>query len=348
MIISFNPSIFKNEDCELQDVLARIIVILINTHCHFIEVRSMESIFFDKNSKYIFDSNIVAQSHLSVVQRRLLKNFICKEILRNITALHKKYLNHIVIGIDKNNNEMHPKDAYNLISERSKILLENGINDGKFIRGICQKYSSSKRRLKSIYEKIDEAIKNEKIEFEHCGGIGGIEKISKKYICATRYKNIFQYKLMTIFDSDRRKSDELTSHTNLIKYLKKRDKKIESIIDHNYEYTDLIIWHILYKKKIENYVPISLLLEAFPSTTQFQKDELAAKTCEELDFIDYSKANIGISEIEIKRQFPDIFLSKFSYRKFEERCEHHKITFKEEDESVSEIEQILLKIAQIL
>jgi hypothetical protein len=347
MIIYFNPSIFRNEDCDVQDALSQIIVILISSRNHFIDIRSIGSIFFDKNNKYVFDSSIISQLYLSVTQRKSLKEFASKEILRNITVLHKKYLRHVVIGIDKDNNEIHPKDAYKIISERSKILLENGINDGKFVRGICQKYSSSKMRFKSIYEKVNEAIKNETIEFEHCGGIGDIEKIARKLICTERYTNIFQYKLMTIFDSDRKKADELTSHKNLIKYLKKRGEKIESLIDHECELTDLITWHILYKKKIENYVPLSLLIKKF-AITECQKEYLATRTCDELDFIDYSKTNIGIGELEIKRKFPDIFLSDFSYRDFERRCEHHKIKTKDENENISEIEQILLKIAQIL
>jgi hypothetical protein len=43
-----------------------------------------------------------------------------------------------------------------------------------------------------------------------------------------------------------------------------------------------------------------------------------------------------------------MFLSGFSYLDFEERCKHHKVFLAEANESVSEIEQILLKIAKLL
>jgi hypothetical protein len=105
---------------------------------------------------------------------------------------------------------------------------------------------------------------------------------------------------------------------------------------------------MLYKKKIENYVPLSVILSSIKLITQKQKEDLEAKTPEELDFLEYNSINVGIGERQIKTQFPDMFLSNFSYRDFEKRCEHHKGFLPEANESISEIEQILLKIAKIL
>ena len=49
-----------------------------------------------------------------------------------------------------------------------------------------------------------------------------------------------------------------------------------------------------------------------------------------------------------KEQFPEIFLSAFSYQALEKRCKHHKVYLAEANEEVSELEQILLKIAKII
>jgi hypothetical protein len=84
------------------------------------------------------------------------------------------------------------------------------------------------------------------------------------------------------------------------------------------------------------------------SITDDLKDGLNSKTETELDFIEYDKSNIGIGDSKIKEQFPDIFIKSFSYRDLEQRCEHHKTLLPEKKELVSEIEQVLLKIARII
>jgi hypothetical protein len=264
----------------------------------------------------------------------------------NITTLHEQHLRRIVIGIDK--EEIHPENAYKIITERSKIIVENRINDGKFIKGICQKYSSGKPKRKSIYELVNRAIKNEIIEFDNCGGVGGIIKVTQDWIDTPRYKNIFKYKLMAIFDSDRKSFNELTPHENEIKYFKRKPNGIIQASDCEHEPTDLIIWHILYKRQIENYIPLDVLFINITSITPPQKNNLNTKTQDELDFIEYDVNNIGIGQSKIKEQLPNIFLSNFSYHKLEKKCEHHKVFLSETEEWVSEIEQILLKIAKII
>jgi len=58
--------------------------------------------------------------------------------------------------------------------------------------------------------------------------------------------------------------------------------------------------------------------------------------------------NIGIGEETIKKELPQMFLSNFSYRELEERCKHHKVYSNETGESISEIEEILLKIVKVI
>jgi hypothetical protein len=316
------------------------------TNIHFIDIKNIFAIFYNENGKYIFDSNAISEIYLSTKQKIVLKDFLSKRTRINITNLHKQHLIHIVVGFNESNNEIHPKMVCNIITERSKIIVENGINDWKFIQGICQKYSSGRTKRQSIYQLVDRAIKDGIIEPENCGGVGEITKVTQRWINDNRYKNIFRYKLMAVFDSDREKADELTRHKSKIEYFKAR--KIDNIDDCNYEPIDLIVWHILYKRKIENYIPLNVLFASLASITSAQKDSLNTKGYDELDFLEYDKNNIGISGMQIKDKFPKMFLSGFSYHDFEERCKHHKVFLAEANESVSEIEQILLKIAKIL
>jgi len=346
MIISFNPSIFQSQDIKMQAVLAKVLTVLMETNIHLINFESINDIFYNENDVYIFDLNTISKIHLSARQRISLKEFLNKRNRSNITNLHKQHLIHIFVGINEKNKEIHPEGLYKIITERSKIIVENGINDWKFIRGVCQKYGSSKIKRRSIYQLIHRAIKDEIIESENCGGVGEITKVTQRWMNADRYKNIFRYKLLAIFDSDKKKQNELTRHKNKIEFFK--EKKIDDAIDCDYKPTDLIIWHILYKRKIENYIPLDVLFSDIPSITQTQKDNLFAKTDEELDFIEYDENNVGIAKSQIKSRFPEMFLSGFSYRDFERRCEHHKVFEAEANEPISEIEQILLKIAKIL
>jgi hypothetical protein len=264
--------------------------------------------------------------------------------------LHKAHLRHITIGNDKANNEIHPNDAYRIITERSKIIVENGINDWKFIKGIVQKYSNAKTNRRSIYKLLDQAIKDENVESDNSGGVGEVIKVSQNWINQPRYRNIFKYKLMAIFDSDKSSLNGfITPHKSKIEYFK--SKPIQTLQPDDYEYnesTDVIIWHILHKRKIESYTPLNVLFKKFPSITQNQKKDLESKSNAELDFIEYDYSNIGIGKQEIKEKFPEMFLSDFSYRELEQRCEHHKCFLPEANELISEIEKILLKMVKII
>lgn len=346
MIISFNPSIFQSQDSGVQKSLGEILIALMNTNIHFIDIKGIESIFYDESGKYIFGLNSISEMHLSTSQKVALKEFLSKKSRIGITSLHRQHLVYIVVGTDKDNEEMHPESVHRIIKERSKIIVENGINDWKFIQGICQKYSSGRTKRRSIYQLVDKAIRDGAIEPENSGGVGEITKVTQRWIQDSRYKNTFRYKLMAIFDSDKKDPNELTKHKKKIEYFKERE--VTETIDCEYEFTDLILWHILYKRKIENYVPLNALFNNVTSINQDQKDDLSAKSCGELDFVDYNQNNVGIGVSQIKDLFPKMFLSSFSYHDLEKRCEHHKVFLPEAGECISEMEQILLKIAKIL
>jgi hypothetical protein len=342
MIISFNTTIFQSEDSDVQSKLAEILVALLKDN-HFIDNKSINNIFFDHNNKYSFNESNISKAHLSERKRQDLKDYITNN-RKAITQLHRSHLTFLIIGSSV--NETNPVDAYKIITERSKVIVENGINDWKFIKGICNKYSSGKTKRRSIYQLLEKAIKEGFVESEHSGGIGEITKIVQRWIEDSRYHNIYMYKLMAIFDSDRKSENDLTPHTKKIFFLKQLDK----IQPNNYVYesTDLIIWHILHKRKIENYIPLNVIFNVITSIDQNQKSYLEALSKVDLDFIEYNIENLGIGKSDIKEKFPDLFIDFFSYRDLEERCEHHKLFLSEANELISEPEQILLKIVKII
>lgn len=370
MIISFNPSVFKNENSNIQDNLAKILRSIIKKDIHLIETKSIQEIFYDNINKYCFNENPVAKFFLSENDRRGLKEYLEKN-RSNITKLHLQHLTSIVIGLDESKNEINPESASRILEERSKIIVENGINDWDFIKGVCQKYTAHKKR-KTIYALIYKSILNEFIEPDNSGGHGEIIKIVKKWMSNHRFEKIFPYKLMVVFDSDREfKNGTITEtkYKDKLKFFKKKEK-LDAITanDYKYEKSDLIIWHILHKRKLENYIPLTILFsepclsEIYNKIPDKESESISIssfifgkyqanfqnKTPVELDYIEYNFENIGLTGGSIKDIFPKLFLQNFSYQELEKRCEHHKEFSQEANEEISEMEQILLKIAKII
>ena len=349
MIISFNPLVFNSKDGNIQAKLADILVKLIENK-HFIETTSINGIFYT-NGKYSFNKSDLAVTHLSAIKKRQLEEYLNSIIGKSayITRLHKQFLTSVIIG--ESTNEIHPNDALKLISERSKIILENGINDWDFIRGVCDKYTSHRKRA-SIYNLIKQSINNEDLVPDHAGGVGGFVARINYWRETKRCGDIYKYKIIAVFDSDKpTPTDYSKSNPGLLKFLKCKVPLTGIPTEYIYEKQDKVIWHMLYKKKLENYVPLSVLKSNIATLTATQISDLDSKTEIEIDFIEYNEGNIGISEKKIKDQFPKMFLTNFSLNELEKRCEHHKVRIEVSNgvfEEVTEMEEILLKIGKII
>ncbi|MDZ7896675.1 MAG: hypothetical protein U5N85_01410 [Arcicella sp.] len=347
MIITFNKTVFQTSDPTTQKNLASILV-EVSKRNHFLDLRDISDLFFEAE-KFIFSESEIAKNYLSKSDRIDLQSFINSVILKSsyITQLHKKHLTKIIIGADE--GEINPSDALRIITERSKVIIENSINDWKFIDGVCQKYTSHRTRG-SIYQLIRKAINSDELEPDNLGGNGELIKITQKWI-DTRYSSIYKFKLIAIFDSDRNSSSNYNTYPEKIGFFKGKDKIDVVPTDYEYDINDKILWHILYKKKLENYVPLNVMYNCITIISEQQKNDLNDKSNEELDFIEFDKSNIGIGKDKIKDQFPQIFLTNFSYLELEEKCNHHKVNLVSLDgsnEQISELEQILLKIAKII
>lgn len=347
MIITFNKTVFQTSDSTTQKNLASILV-EVSKKNHFLDLRDISNLFFVEE-KFIFSDSEIAKNYLSKSNLTDLQEFINSVILKSsyITQLHKNHLTKIVIGV--NDGEISPSDALRIITERSKVIIENSINDWKFIDGVCQKYTSHRTRG-SIYQLIRKAITDEELEPDHLGGHGMLVKITQKWI-NIRYSSIYKFKLIAIFDSDRNSSSDYNAYSEKISFFKNKDKKDIASIDYQYDVNDKILWHILYKKKLENYVPLNVMYNCITSISEQQKNDLNDKSNEELDFIKFDKTNVGIREDYVKEQFPQIFQSNFSYQELEQKCNHHKVNLVLQNgssEQISELEQILLKIAKII
>lgn len=344
MIISFNPQLFHSDDEGIQKNVAELLVLLLDTN-HFIETTDIDTFFFD-DDKFIFGKNNIATKFLSKSHVIDLKELINSIISKGsyITQLQKRHLSNIKVGSE--DEEIIPSNAIKILKERSKVIVENGINDWNFIKGVCAKYESHKLRGR-IYQLINTAIKKEKLEADNAGGVGEIIK-RVNFWTENRYKDIYKLKLIAIFDSDRNSSLIFDTYKEKVAFFKNKEKGAVQDADYVYHTDDIILWHILYKKKLENYLPLSILLSELTPILPAQKTALESKTPDELDFIDYNHSIIGLGKKRIKDQFPKMFLENFSYRDLERRCEHHLVWSEETGSEISEFEQVLLKIAKII
>ena len=100
MIISFNSTVFQSQNHDIQAALADILTALMKANIHFIDIKSINAIFYNERQEYIFDSNPIAITHLSLNNRRGLKEFLNKKSLKPITRLYEQHLSRLVIGID--------------------------------------------------------------------------------------------------------------------------------------------------------------------------------------------------------------------------------------------------------
>ena len=351
MIIIFDQNVFKNQDDKTNKILAQILYALLghgHEHCHLIDPESISRIFFNDRNEYNFDisEKDFSDHYLALSTKTDLREYLQRVIRQPITKLHSDHLISLKIGFGSGNTN--PSDALEIIRKTSYVMIENYPNDWKFIQGIIEKYSDFGKR-KNIYQLLKNSLGKQLLTYDHAGGCGSIKAQIEGHIDGI-YKNIYQFKLFTIFDSDRSSHSSAFDGTKktLMEYLKQRPIcNPPTKQDMGHEPSDLIIWHMLYKRSIESYLPISVIIEHI-SLTENQKIHLESLTPDQIDFDEYysDRNYISISKKERKVRFPEIFINHVSVARLEERCEHHKIL--ENQENISEIEQILLKMVKII
>lgn len=312
------------------------------------------SVFYDAQGQYIFKNSKLA-NYLLPNESRLLEDKIDALIGggSKLSLLFKSSFVTVKIGLGA--EELHPQDVARIISERSLIIIENYPNDWKFITGIIDKYKSFGKR-KEIYSLIKKSMDKQWLYYNHAGGSGMMSQL-EGWVEGV-YKDFYKHKVMLMFDSDKKHpTDFKDEYKNLFEYLKQREISLPpNTNDLKHEPNDLVVWHMLYKRAIENYVPISVIKKGLTQLSAQQKDNLEqlAATPDDMDFVVYYAPEglgrmhyISFGKKKAKEIFPQMFVADFLPDELEARCEHHKVTLLN-GEVVSEIEQILLKIAKII
>jgi hypothetical protein len=169
-------------------------------------------------------------------------------------------------------------------------------------------------------------------DFRHSGGVTDMPSQISAEISNLPYQSIYPYKIIALLDGDKENQGNSRKSNSRTEYARCEIEKLG------------IVWHQLHKRAIENYVPIDQILQN-PNIDPIIKTALVEQEPEALDFYKYPKAT--------KARILKIFLEPFSYDKIEARCSHHRQFYSPPWSNappieISEIEVILLKIAQIL
>lgn len=250
-----------------------------------------------------------------------------------------------------------PLEAYQILNSPLKIVLENSMNDSKFLISLFQNFKNESKEILDCY-------KNRQIQYT-LGGGSSIEQVIKTEMSSfdplLYPKNKNKYiRFFVLLDSDRTYPNEpLKSGT---------EKLINFLQEHE------IPFHVLYKREMENYIPdesinkilsnkdyISAYLrltpeqkdyfdieKGFPNKNWNQLDENIKKLYENISDTDkkifrannLKRLNNSIRD-DFKSEFPNLFNSpEVTKQSLNKRTEHQP--------NPNELTEIILKIRELL
>jgi len=341
MIYKFNREVFSSTDSEAQFVIAKLIGYFIDGRflwdlANLTEVYDNDEFPFEETETFNYLSDPL-KANLGDILDGIL------QLSSYITQPQLHYFRTISVGFAE--AEVKPSDVLRIIEQPSMIFLENLTNDWNFIRGVIDNYAKHKLQ-RSVFGKLKDAYESYRIIPIGVGGGGEFAKYIKTFYDGF-YRGIGRQKVIAVFDSDRENHTAINDKWyNLLKYLKNgRDFELTNSDEWHFNESDLILWHMLYKREQENYIPKDMLL-AFESLPNEARQEIENMTPEEFDFF-----NFGGYLDSFKNETSKFFLEIPIREALEERCAHHKISVETPTgilEDVSELNKILQMIVKIL
>lgn len=222
-----------------------------------------------------------------------------------------------------------------LLQKPSQLLMENSAYEWEIYRSLVDYYAKGKKYKNVIYY-LQWSITKGIIEPAHLGGIYQLpaELSLKEGI----YKNLYRHKVCVVFDRDTNKVDDIDKNKKAVFSSLCNGIDITQVnndliyrLDYNEEY----VWHMWYKRAIENYFP---------------KEQYASKGVDITSFNDLLPYDY--QKFDEKKNYPKGYkksmmgeISKgMSCKYFEESTKSFTIR----GEEMSEIMLLLLKIAKIV
>ncbi|MDM8549526.1 hypothetical protein QUF72_05590 [Desulfobacterales bacterium HSG2] len=233
MIVKINSDIFNNSDCfdDLDDLIR-----LFERRHHRWDI---------DNDLKIKESEWLAPGQNIRVERRV-EDIIEKSFVNSgyITQSMRRDRHTIRITLTpEKDNEFTPEDAFKFLTSPVHVVVENYDSDRTFLEAVIRAYKKEELRV---------AIDNEWIIIEGMGGIGQIPNRIDAYYESHKdayYESSQNVKLYILVDSDREHPGDAHSSQAEKVFEKCKEKGIEGNLT------------ILYKRAIENYLPLNALAE---------------------------------------------------------------------------------------
>lgn len=285
------------------------------------------------NGHYLDCSNatlILMQQALEESGNRKQKSVVRRNYQGHLTAELRKYLTTIVA------NHYGYDELMIIVSKPSCLLIENLAYESDVYRGLIGTYTNDPK-FGNLFKKLDQAKRRGWFTFLHAGGCGMMRPLLEYY--ETRdYRGVTDKKIAVLMDRDTDNGTSFPSRRNsLFSFLAGKDAKAVTNADiyslHQNEY----IWHMWYKRAIENYFP------------PIQYDNLGMPSVSAPAFpVDWSYKNlsarrgIGIRGYD-KNRLHDVSIG-MSRNDYENHCD----VFSVDGQNMTEMQLFLLKLVRLI
>lgn len=313
MIVNFDNNCFtKFEDKELASLAYAVV-----KNYHFIDdIKSWSKLL------------PIAEKYCSTWQKEQIKSGINR--LSHLTPVIRKYLTTITAS------DYSYKEIYDILTKPSYLMVENLPYEANVYKSIIGTYTKDKR-YKSIFLLLDNAKKRRWLSFFHAGGFS-TEKALLEYLDQNDYRNITKLKFCVLMDRD---TDGYLlfpdSRNPLFKMLSGKDKRTLSNIDiYDNAFSSPYIWHMWYKRTIENYFPERVFMNVGINTN------LCA-----LGVADWNYKHIVERGGYKKKMLSDI-AKGMSLNDYENNLQGFDVSVNNTTEHMSEMELFLLKLVKII
>lgn len=265
--------------------------------------------------------NEALEQNGSIAQKRLVRN----NRQGHLTAELHKYLTTIQASLYSY------EELMTIVCKPSCLMIENLAYESDVYRSIIGTYVND-HRFKNIFKKLDDAQNRGWITFLHAGGFGDMKPLLE-YYDKRDYKNVAEKKIGVLMDRDTDSGTVFpTKRQNLFAML---SGKAAAALSNSDIYTlsqGVYVWHMWYKRAIENYFP----------SVQYDNLGCSSATAPTVP-ADWSYKNLGAIRGYKKHLLPNLSVG-MSRACYEANCSQFVVN----GENLSEMQLFLLKLVKLI
>ncbi len=273
----------------------------------------------DSNTKNLISNSI--NQHGSTSQKELLRQYkgfdITAEIRKYFTTIETSTLTDSMLD--------------SILNKPSRMLIENSYNEWDVYKCIIGTYKHD-RKYKNLFTALELAKNKGLISYLHGGGYTAYTNLIEQNNNED-YNGVFKYKVCILFDRDTDNASCYDSQKNtLFRFLCGKNNLTISDSDiYNLNQTGYI-WHMWYKRSIENYFPDASYEAIGVNVAQLPVDKFDRDYYNFSQVTGYNKNQLPLLTVRMKRT---------DYEK-------ELKTFTVNGEQMTELQLLLLKLVKII